>query len=125
MARSIGGRHRRGPERRLRGSMRSMFELRLGERVGTLPMPVLLAGGDTDSLIPLGAMLDTWRKYPPVRACTCGMAWATRRTWTVRKRWRSCCAASSRKPSRHARERGRLMLVSVGVDVDSIAIKMH
>lgn len=53
------------PERRLRGSMRSMFELRLGERVGTLPMPVLLAGGDTDSLIPLGAMLDTWRKYPP------------------------------------------------------------
>ncbi len=53
------------PERRLRGSLRSMFELRLGSRVATLPMPVLLAGGDADALIPLGAMLDTWRKYPP------------------------------------------------------------
>ena len=53
------------PERRLRGSLRSLSSLRLGGRVSTLPMPVLLAGGDADALIPLGAMLETWRKYPP------------------------------------------------------------
>ena len=52
------------PERRLRGSMRSMFTMRLGEKVKDLPMPVLLAGGDQDALIPLPAMLATWAKYP-------------------------------------------------------------
>jgi branched-chain amino acid transport system permease protein len=55
---------RAAPERRLRGSMRSMFQVRLGERVKTLPMPVLLAGGDVDELIPLKSMLATWAKYP-------------------------------------------------------------
>lgn len=55
---------RNAPERRLRGSMRSMFELRIGERVRNLPMPVLMAGGDADELIPVTAMLATWAKYP-------------------------------------------------------------
>ena len=50
--------------RRLRGSMRSMFQVRLGDRVKDLPMPVLLAGGDRDALIPVSAMLATWAKYP-------------------------------------------------------------
>jgi len=52
------------PERRLRGSMRSMLELRIGGRVKALPMPVLLAGGDADALIPLANMLATWAKLP-------------------------------------------------------------
>jgi pimeloyl-ACP methyl ester carboxylesterase len=55
---------RNAPERRLRGSMRSMFELRIGQQVKSLPMPVLLAGGDADELIPVSAMLATWAKYP-------------------------------------------------------------
>jgi branched-chain amino acid transport system permease protein len=55
---------RAAPERRLKGSMRSMMTLRLGDRVKTLPMPVLLACGDADELIPLAAMLATWAKYP-------------------------------------------------------------
>ena len=56
---------RAAPERRLRGSMRSMMSLRLGERVKSLPMPVLMAAGDADELIPVAAMLATWAKYPP------------------------------------------------------------
>lgn len=52
------------PERRLRGSMRSMLTLRLGERVRTLPMPVLLAAGDRDKVIPLDNMLASWAMYP-------------------------------------------------------------
>ena len=52
------------PERRLRGSMRSMLQLRLAERVKTLPMPVLLAAGDRDAIIPLENMLATWAMYP-------------------------------------------------------------
>ena len=55
---------RNAPEQRLRGSMRSMFDIRLGERVKRLPMPVLLAGGDQDALIPVASMLATWAKYP-------------------------------------------------------------
>jgi pimeloyl-ACP methyl ester carboxylesterase len=55
---------RNAPERRLRGSMRSMMTVRLGERVKALPMPVLMAGGDADELIPVAAMLATWAKYP-------------------------------------------------------------
>ncbi len=53
------------PERRLRGSMRSMLSLRVGERVRALTMPVLLAAGDADALIPISSMLATWAKYPP------------------------------------------------------------
>jgi len=56
---------RAAPERRLRGSMRSMMTLKLGERVKTLPMPVLVCGGDHDATIPVAAMLATWAKYPP------------------------------------------------------------
>lgn len=52
------------PERRLRGSMRSLFGMRLGSRVGSLPMPVLLACGDADALIPIQEMITTWQKYP-------------------------------------------------------------
>jgi pimeloyl-ACP methyl ester carboxylesterase len=55
---------RNAPERRLRGSMRSMFEIRIGDQVKALPMPVLLAGGDADELIPVSAMLATWAKLP-------------------------------------------------------------
>jgi len=56
---------RAAPERRLRGSMRSMMTLKLGERVKALPMPVLVCGGDADTTIPVAAMLATWAKYPP------------------------------------------------------------
>jgi branched-chain amino acid transport system permease protein len=56
---------RNAPERRLRGSMRSMFGIRIGDRVGKLPMPVLMAAGDADALIPVSAMLATWAKLPP------------------------------------------------------------
>ncbi|MBP8306627.1 MAG: alpha/beta hydrolase [Burkholderiaceae bacterium] len=52
------------PERRLRGSMRSMMQLRLADRVKTLPMPVLLAAGDRDAIIPLDNMLASWAMYP-------------------------------------------------------------
>ena len=52
------------PERRLRGSLRSMFNIRLGDRLKALPFPVLLAGGDADALIPLTSMLATWAKLP-------------------------------------------------------------
>jgi pimeloyl-ACP methyl ester carboxylesterase len=53
------------PERRLRGSMRSMMQLRLGPQVRSLPMPVLLVAGDQDRVIPLANMLASWAMYPP------------------------------------------------------------
>jgi len=52
------------PERRLRGSLRSMATLRLGDQAARLTMPVLLAGGDADQLIPLRRMLGTYAKLP-------------------------------------------------------------
>ncbi len=52
------------PEQRLRGSLRSMFGVRLGTAVGQLTMPVLLMGGDQDALIPIANMLSTWAKFP-------------------------------------------------------------
>ena len=52
------------PEVRLRGSLRSMFNARLGARLKQLAMPVLLAGGDADELIPVANMLATWAKCP-------------------------------------------------------------
>jgi pimeloyl-ACP methyl ester carboxylesterase len=55
---------RKAPEQRLRGSMRSMFDVRLGERVKSLTMPVIVVGGDADALIPVASMLATWAKYP-------------------------------------------------------------
>lgn len=55
---------RAAPERRLRGSMRSMMRLRLGAAVKSLPMPVLLAAGDRDAIIPLENMLASWAMYP-------------------------------------------------------------
>ncbi len=56
---------RAAPERRLRGSLRSMFNVRLGAKLKTLPIPMLLAGGDKDELIPVANMLGTWAKLPP------------------------------------------------------------
>jgi branched-chain amino acid transport system permease protein len=53
------------PERRLRGSMRSMLALRIGDCVRALGTPTLLVAGDADALIPLPAMLATWAKLPP------------------------------------------------------------
>ncbi|HUO11598.1 MAG TPA: alpha/beta hydrolase [Caulobacteraceae bacterium] len=64
LMRQLDAEIRAAPERRLRGSMRSMMTLRLGDRVKSLPMPVLLAGGDADELIPVSNMLATWAKYP-------------------------------------------------------------
>ncbi len=55
---------RAAPERRLRGSMRSMMTLAIGDRLKSLAMPVLLAGGDEDELIPVANMLATWAKLP-------------------------------------------------------------
>lgn len=55
---------RAAPERRLRGSMRSMFTLRIGARLKDLPMPALLIAGDKDELIPLADMLRTWSLLP-------------------------------------------------------------
>lgn len=55
---------RAAPEQRLRGSLRSMFSVRLGARMKTLPMPVLLVGGDADELIPVASMLETWALLP-------------------------------------------------------------
>ena len=55
---------RAAPEQRLRGSLRSMMTLAIGDRVRSLPMPVLLAGGDIDELIPVSHMLATWAKLP-------------------------------------------------------------
>ena len=56
---------RAAPEQRLRGSLRSMLTIRSGDRVKDLTMPVLLAGGDADALIPAKVMLATWAKLPP------------------------------------------------------------
>ena len=53
------------PERRLRGSLRSMFQIRVGDRLRALSVPMLLICGDQDELIPLQNMLDTWAKLPP------------------------------------------------------------
>ena len=64
VVRAVADDMRNAPERRLRGSMRSMFELRIGDRVRGLTMPVLLAGGDADELIPVASMLATWAKLP-------------------------------------------------------------
>jgi len=52
------------PEQRLRGSLRSMATIRLGERVRALTMPILMVGGDADRLIPLRRMLATFAKLP-------------------------------------------------------------
>lgn len=53
------------PPQRLRGSYRSMLNLRIGEAVSRLPMPILLIAGDADETVPLADMLDTYRLLPP------------------------------------------------------------
>jgi len=52
------------PERRLRGSLRSMLSLRMGDAVSRLSMPVLFACGDADELFPIDLLLATRAKYP-------------------------------------------------------------
>lgn len=54
----------RAPEQRLRGSLRSMQGLRMGDALAGLTMPTLLVCGDQDELIPLPDMISTWRKLP-------------------------------------------------------------
>ena len=55
---------RTAPEPRLRGTVRSLYRLRLGEQVAHLPMPVLFTCGDADRTIPIEQLLRTWAKYP-------------------------------------------------------------
>jgi pimeloyl-ACP methyl ester carboxylesterase len=64
MMRLLAADMRAAPEARLRGSMRSMFAVRLGAQLGALELPFLLAAGDKDELIPLAGMLATWAKLP-------------------------------------------------------------
>lgn len=52
------------PERRLRGSMRSMATIRLGAQLRALSLPMLLVAGDHDRLIPLPRLLGTFAKLP-------------------------------------------------------------
>ena len=52
------------PDRRLRGSLRSMLQLDLGAEMSALAMPILFACGDRDQLIPLTSLLATFAKYP-------------------------------------------------------------
>lgn len=63
-ARALAADMAAAPERRLRGSMRSMLTLRLGDQLGRLTMPVLMACGDADEVIPIEAMLTTWGRFP-------------------------------------------------------------
>ena len=65
LLRALAADIRAAPEQRLRGSLRSMLNIRIGDRVKDLTMPVLLAGGDADALIPPKVMLATWAKLPP------------------------------------------------------------
>ncbi len=65
LLRALAADIRTAPEQRLRGSLRSMLTIRIGDRVKDLTMPVLLAGGDADALIPPKVMLATWAKLPP------------------------------------------------------------
>lgn len=53
------------PEQRLRGSLRSMFNVRCGAQLHALTLPSLLIGGDADELISVPGMLGTWAKLPP------------------------------------------------------------
>jgi branched-chain amino acid transport system permease protein len=60
----LAGDVRTAPEQRLRGTVRSLYRLRLGEQVARLPMPVLFTCGDADGTIPIEQLLRTWAKYP-------------------------------------------------------------
>ena len=55
---------RTAPEQRLRGTVRSLYRLRVGEQVARLPIPVLFTCGDADQTIPIEQLLRTWAKYP-------------------------------------------------------------
>lgn len=63
-ARAVAADMAAAPEQRLRGSLRSLLTIRIGERVGKLTMPVLFACGDRDELFPIASLLETYAKYP-------------------------------------------------------------
>jgi pimeloyl-ACP methyl ester carboxylesterase len=65
LIRDLGRDIANAPERRLRGSLRSVFAQRMGDQVAGLAMPILLVGGDADRMIPPATMVATWAKYPP------------------------------------------------------------
>ncbi|MGH2588841.1 MAG: alpha/beta fold hydrolase [Dehalococcoidia bacterium] len=63
-ARALAADMAAAPEQRLRGSYRSMLTLRIGDAVSRLPMPVLMLAGDSDQVVPLGNLLETFRMLP-------------------------------------------------------------
>jgi pimeloyl-[acyl-carrier protein] methyl ester esterase len=52
------------PERRLLGSLLSVFSQRMGDQLDRLKMPILFVGGDLDRMISPATMLSSWAKYP-------------------------------------------------------------
>jgi len=52
------------PERRLLGSLLSVFAQRMGDQLDRLTMPVLFVGGDIDRMIAPATQLASWAKYP-------------------------------------------------------------
>jgi pimeloyl-ACP methyl ester carboxylesterase len=52
------------PERRLLGSLLSVFAQRMGDQLDRLKMPVLFVGGDIDRMITPATQLASWAKYP-------------------------------------------------------------
>lgn len=65
LLRDLGRDIANAPERRLRGSLLSVFSQRMGDRLGDLKMPILMVGGDADRMIPPATMVASWAKYPP------------------------------------------------------------
>lgn len=57
----------RNPIERLLGGRRSMAALRLRQRLGDLPMPVLLVGGDDDTTVGVDQMLAEYLAMPEDR----------------------------------------------------------
>ena len=47
-----------------RHSLDAMVGLRLGERLGSIKIPVLIAGGDRDNLVPVQTMLESFGRIP-------------------------------------------------------------
>jgi pimeloyl-ACP methyl ester carboxylesterase len=57
----------RNPIERALGGRRSMAALRLRQRLGELPMPVLLVGGDDDTTVGVDQMLAEYLAMPENR----------------------------------------------------------
>ena len=52
------------PERRLLGSLLSVFSQHMGDQLDRLKMPFLFVGGDIDRMITPATQLASWAKYP-------------------------------------------------------------